>query len=226
MNDLDNFIIDKPYPLTDKDKKAIALASPDGYHYKDWEKPCLNELKERIREYYRKKQHRRCAYCRTIVKRSQASPEDEHIVPKSKHEEWMYETFNMCYSCKSCNTNKGYQKPILSDEKIAYLPHVSKGYLIVHPHIDTYSEHIEIIDDVLYKGISQKGRDTIKTCGLNRYELAVDRAEDVIREKGSKYEGYLIALVDADRNRNLVDVVNRFKESVHELCEEYKLNSR
>ncbi len=222
MNEFDDFIIESPYILTETDKLAIAQASPNGNNYKDWEKSCLADFKDRIRAYYKKKQYRRCAYCRTIVHESQASAEVEHIVPKSKREGWMYKTFNMCYSCKLCNANKGYQKPILANEDVEDLPHDSIEYLLIHPHIDRYSEHIEIVGNILYKGISDKGKNTISICGLNRYGLAAERAEDVIRIKGSKYEGYLLALVEADENRFLVDVISKYKESIHNICEEYK----
>jgi uncharacterized protein (TIGR02646 family) len=222
MNEFEDFIIDSPYELTDSDKLAICQASPDCISYKDWEKTCLADFKKRIRTYYQQKQHRRCAYCRTKVRESQASAEVEHIVPKSKKEKWMYETFNMCYSCKLCNTEKGYKKRILSNEDVTSLPQKSGDYLLIHPHIDKYSDHIEIVDNVLYKGITNKGKKTISICGLNRYDLAAERAEDVIRLNGSKVEGYLLSLVDADRNRDLVDVVFRYKERIHEICDEYK----
>lgn len=222
MNKLDDFIIDSPYVLTETDNLAIDQASPNGINYKDWEKSCLADLKVRIRTYYKKKQNRRCAYCRTVVRESQAPAEVEHIVPKSKREEWMYKTFNMCYSCKLCNTNKGYQKPILANENIEDLPHDSREYLLIHPHIDRYSEHIEIVGNILYKGISDKGKNTISICGLNRYDLAAERAEDVIRIKGPKSEGYFLALIDADNNRCLVNVISKYKECIHNICEEYK----
>lgn len=223
MNKFEDFIIDEPYNMTEVDLAAIELASPGGVNvYTDWEKSCLNDLKERLRTYYGRKQHRYCAYCRTRVNDSQASAEVEHIVPKSKHPEWMYEPFNMCYSCRMCNTVKGYNKPILANDNTESLPHLSNGYLLIHPHLDNYSRHIEIVDNVLYKGKTKKGKYTIKTCGLNRYALAAERAEAIIRSRGSKSEGYLLALVDTDKNRNLVDVISRYKERIHDMCEEYK----
>lgn len=220
MKDLEDFIIDAPYNITPADDVLINQASPNGEQLDDWEKSCLDDFKQRVRDYYRKKQNRRCAYCRTIVRTGQSSPEVEHIVPKSDRPMWMYEPFNLCMSCKACNTKKS-TKNVLTYKNIATFPYDSQSYLLVHPHIDRYSQHINLIDDILYEGLTDKGRETIRICGLNRYELAADRAEDRIKEERTLDEKALLALVNHN-GQPLVNVLAKFEERIHEICEEYK----
>lgn len=220
MKTIEDFLIDSPYVRNDFDNALITQASPKENHADDWEKSCLSEYKKRERDYYFKKQNRRCAYCRTIIKTSQASPEIEHIVHKSGRPEWMYESFNHCISCKMCNTKKGI-KNVLSNDVVTDLPRQSAGYLLVHPHIDRYSQHINIIKGILYEGLTEKGRETIRICELDRYELAADRAEDNIMEEKSLDEQALLALVKHS-GKPLVNVYKKFEERIHEICEEYK----
>ena len=93
--------------------------------------------------------------------------------------------------------------------------------MLVHPHIDRYSQHINLIDDILYEGLTDKGRETIRICGLNRYELAADRTEDRIKEERTLDEKALLALVNHN-GQPLVNVFAKFEERIHEICEEYK----
>lgn len=221
MTNLEDFVIDTPYIKTEDDEGLIREASPQVNHSEDWEKSCLSDFKARVRDYYRKKQNRRCAYCRTIVKTSQASAEIEHIIPKSERPEWMYEPLNYCMSCKMCNTKKS-TNGVLKDGVYKSFPNDSTDYLIVHPHLDKYSQHINIIDGILYEGLTDKGKETIRICKLDRYELAVERAEDImIREKKSLDEKVLLLLVKHDGNP-LVNLVEKFEERIHEIYEEYK----
>lgn len=223
MNDLEDFVLDTLYVKTPEDNESILQASPQGNNQSnDWEKSCLGGFKERLRSFYLASQRRRCAYCRTIIKVSQAPAEIEHIVHKSFKPEWMYEPFNLCVSCKSCNTKKS-TKPVL-DENISTeaLPLRSDDYIMIHPHLDKFSEHINIIDDVLYEGISDKGRETIRICELFRYELAADRAEDKIKMEKPKEEQFLLSLSQHHGN-SLVNVYSKFEERIHEIYEEFSI---
>lgn len=220
MKDKEDFIIANPYQKTADDEALIRQASPGIKRSTDWEKDCLREYKTRVRDYYRIIQKRRCAYCRTVVRTSQAPAEIEHIIPKSQNPQWMYEPFNQCMSCKSCNTKKS-TKNVLSDQNVTVFPLQSADYILVHPHIDRYSQHINIIEGILYQGLTVKGSDTIRICGLNRYELAADRAEDKIKEEKSLDEQALLSLVK-HIGKPLVNVYAKFQERIHEICEEFK----
>ena len=79
--------------------------------------------------------------------------------------------------------------------------------------MDKYSEHISIIDGILYKGLTPKGSKTIEYCKLNRYELACDRAEDLICQDESNMVRLLLLLVDKQR-QTLIDNWDKFVERV------------
>lgn len=221
MNQIEDFIIDEPYQKTSEDNDCISKASPHACHKKDWTSPHLDGFKNNLREYLRQQQHRRCAYCRLRFHETEATAEIEHIVPKDKKPDWMYETFNLCLSCKMCNTKKGHTKPIIRDESAHYLPKLSDDYLIVHPYLDKYSQHIELVDDILYKGVTEKGKYTIKVCELNRFMLAAERVEQKIIHDAKFYIKFMLAMVD-DNHRILVDNIEKFIEYIKERIEEYK----
>ena len=222
MTQEEDFVISAPYVRTTSDNKLIKQASPNINKAKDWYKDCLHDFKFRVREYYLREQNRRCAYCRTIIRTSQASAEIEHIIDKSGNPKWMYEPFNLCVSCKMCNTKKN-RKRVLVKGTFNSLSHCSSDYKIVHPHLDQYSQHINIIDDILYEGLTDKGRETIKICSLDRYELAADRAEDKIKEEKSLDERAILSLAD-HQGKLLVNLTARFEERIHQIVQDYKNN--
>lgn len=221
MNRFEDFVIDQPYQKNGSDLACISAASPNGNHSGDWESHYLETFKTNIREYLRKKQNGRCAYCRLRIHDNEAQAEIEHIVPKQKKAEWMYDTFNLCLSCKSCNTKKGYQKEIIEDNEVTQLPRDSSSYLIIHPYLDQYSQHIELVEEVLYKGLTDKGRYTIELCKLNRFELAAARAEGVIEHDSTLYSKWMLLLVN-EENQRLIDNVDKLIKRISELIDEYK----
>lgn len=220
MTQLEDFIITTPYPKTQEDEALINQASPLGKKADDWEKNCLDEYKARVKEYYRKQQHGRCAYCRTYILTSQAPSEIEHIEPKSKKSEWMYESYNLCMSCKSCNTKKSITSVLVNDD-VVDLPHDSEDYKIIHPHIDRYSDHINLIEDIFYEGLTAKGVDTIDICGLDRYELASDRAMHLIQADAEVVDKIILALVER-REKRLVNIEDKFLERIQDIIDDYK----
>ena len=222
MNQDEDFIISSPYKITREDESLIKRASPVAKKPTDWKKSSLEGFKKRVRDFYFVRQNRRCAYCRTIIKTSQASSEIEHIVPKSAHNsDWMYEPFNLCLSCHMCNTKKNTKKLLKeSVNTYAVLPQDSSEYIIIHPHRDKYSKHIQIIDDIIYKGISDKGEKTIEICNLDRYELAVDRAEEKMIKEGTVDEKILYGLIKSDES-SMVDDVDKFMERIKNICRQY-----
>ena len=210
---LEDFVIDEPYSLTSEDIKLITKASPIQNNHTDWEKSCLKDFKVRIKNYLRAKQNVRCAYCRMKIHEGECSSELDHIVEKSKRPDWMYIPKNLCFSCKRCNTAKGHTHDIISDYNMGSYPNDSSAFLIINPYMDKYSEHISIIDGILYKGLTPKGSKTIEYCKLNRYELACDRAEDLICQDESNMVRLLLLLVDKQR-QTLIDNWDKFVERV------------
>jgi len=219
MDKLEDFVITEPYQVTEDDEDAFREASPIEKDKDDWEKDCLNGFKERFRDDMEVKQNFICAYCRLDLHPNEVSPEIEHIVPKSHKSDWMYDPFNLCISCKMCNTKKS-TKNVLRDRTVEDLPHDSDSYLLIHPHIDKYSDYIEIVGDCLYKAIgdeNSKGAQTISICELNRLEVALARAMQYFNHHGTG-EHYVnsLLLMDNPSNRKLIkdENVERFKEKL------------
>lgn len=180
--ELSDFLITSPYAMTSADIKAVSKASKGKPQKEDWENSSLKAYKDRVRQYYRQQQNRKCVYCRMDVSSATGYFHIEHIVPKSVHPEWMYEPFNLCLACPQCNSAKNIQE-VLDNTDITDLPTESSDYLIIHPHIDRYFDNIEIVDGLLYKGLTKKGEYTIKLCNLTRPELLSERARVFIQQE-------------------------------------------
>lgn len=180
--ELSDFVITSPYAMTSADIKAVSKASKGKPQKEDWENSSLKAYKDRVRQYYRQQQNRKCVYCRMDVSSATGYFHIEHIVPKSVHPEWMYEPFNLCLACPQCNSAKNIQE-VMDNTDITDLPTESSDYLIIHPHIDRYFDNIEIVDGLLYKGLTKKGEYTIKLCNLTRPELLSERARVFIQQE-------------------------------------------
>lgn len=198
--ELSDFVITSSYAMTSADIKAVSKASKGKPQKEDWENSSLKAYKNRVRQYYRQQQNRKCVYCRMDVSSATGYFHIEHIVPKSVHPEWMYEPFNLCLACPQCNSAKNIQK-VLDNTDITDLPAESSDYLIIHPHIDRYFDNIEIVDGLLYKGLTKKGEYTIKLCNLTRPELLSERARVFIQQEQEpdSYSKLLITYIHNSR---------------------------
>lgn len=210
----EDFVINEPYGLTHDDINLIRKASPEANSDKDWEKSCLKDYKQRTKDYLRQKQNSRCAYCRVKIHEGECPSELDHIIEKSKRADWMYVPRNLCYSCKRCNTNKGHTHQIIRNYDLESYPNDSDSYLIINPYLDKYSDHIQLVDGILYKGITDKGRNTIEYCKLNRYDLACNRAEELINRDADNIMK-LVMILTEEKHQNLIDNWNKFLEKVN-----------
>lgn len=149
----------------------------DGISHDEWDKTTgpIVSIRKSLRDHYLVEQSFRCAYCRSIKKESHGLTWDvEHIIPKSAHSKFIYEPYNLAMACKECNIAKGNQDVLrVKLKKNQGLPTSTDAYKIIHPHFDTYSDHIEITN---VKGkISHrpkndhKGKETYIICDLVRF---------------------------------------------------------
>lgn len=180
MNSKEDFIIDQSYSLTAEDEQAISKVKEKGLTVKSWNDKELDPFKENIREFLREKQNGYCAFCRMKIHEENATAELEHVVNKNSRLDWMFFPQNLVLSCKLCNTSKGTKK-LLKDMTAGEYPGDGEDFLFVNPYFDRYSEHIEIKNGILYIGITDKGKYTVKECHLNRYNRTIARAENVIQ---------------------------------------------
>ena len=157
-------------------KKHIKQKLNDpNFKYTDWSDKSLESLRKIIRDFYRKEQVGKCAYCKRDVSLQSASNSHvEHILPKSRYFKFIFEPKNLCVICADCNEIKREQEALdfndelLKSKEITLYPRSSKAFLIVHPHFDNYDEHIKILIGGHYLDLSPKGNKTIGICKLNR----------------------------------------------------------
>ncbi|WP_323993875.1 HNH endonuclease [Aeromonas hydrophila] len=130
----------------------------------------LQKVKKNIKDFYIKTQGHTCPYCRQTMHVNHNGMWDaEHIIPKDKHPNFMFEPLNLCVSCKDCNQEK-HNKNVLKNPKRVTFPKYSKDYIFIHPHLDIYQSHIKILTSSLFFiPLDDKGKATIEICGLLRF---------------------------------------------------------
>ncbi len=169
------------YVYTDHSNN-IDLTPPKPNSQKAWNYSKHSKLKEKIKLHHSYIQDDMCAYCRQPIKFEGYGEPIEHIIPKSKKYRWMFHPKNVCLSCYGCNTKKGTKNPLAQSfanygHRYIDLPQGSIHYKIIHPHYDSYSNHLyeeKFICKV--KNGSNKGTETMKMCDLNRLEILYTRA--------------------------------------------------
>jgi 5-methylcytosine-specific restriction endonuclease McrA len=152
--------------------KIATVKSESKLSHTRWGDDDLEELRREIRNFYRREQKLTCAYCREEIGSIAAvNAPIEHILPKSKYVQFMFEPKNLCVICADCNTYKrdreGLLEPPLYRNSIITYPLDSDRYRLFHPHIDEYNQHITKIKYIYLPG-SKKGSYTIYACNLNR----------------------------------------------------------
>lgn len=184
MNELEDFVVEEPYQPNEEEKQAIKELEKKGLVADDWDsgRKYIKSFKENLRKDMYRKQNKLCAFCRIHVPLACVPMHREHIVYKDKHPQWMFLPDNLCVSCPTCNEFKGTTE-VLVDYRAKTYPKVSKGFKIIHPLYDKYSDHIELIGGVLYRGKTAKGVFTINTCHLYRVGLAEERVDKMMYEE-------------------------------------------
>jgi hypothetical protein len=117
-----------------------------------------------------KHQKRVCCYCQqSIPSRNFKHWELDHVLPKSKFPQFAFELLNLAVACPDCNNFKA-NKQVSRGKSYRRLPKRSDCYLIVHPVIDRFNDHV-IRKGFIYVPKTDKGRRTIEVCNLLRYAV-------------------------------------------------------
>ncbi|MCT4006731.1 hypothetical protein HZQ22_15330 [Elizabethkingia anophelis] len=155
-------------------KRLDAKFSCSTSSHTNWGDDDITDIRSDIREFYRKEQRGKCAYCRKDISLHSASNSQvEHIVAKSLPPHFIFESNNLCVICADCNEIKRDQEvrseiPLITKNKdIKKYPRSSNAFKIVHPHFDCFDDHILEIDGY-YLDLTTKGGHTILYCKLNR----------------------------------------------------------
>lgn len=222
MTVTEDFIVAEPYRPTENENKAIAELKQKGLEPEDWDsnKNGIKSFKKNLRENMYRKQNELCAYCRIHTSPACFPMHREHIVHKDKHPQWMFLPENLCVACFYCNDFKGTTEVLVNPRTKLY-PKTSSGFKIIHPLYDRYSDHIELIGGVLYRGKTKKGKFTIKTCHLYRVLLAEERAKLLkIEDNRDSIIAGLMKLLT--QSADYVDDNEEFKQHVTQIINRYK----
>ncbi|MFU2489055.1 hypothetical protein [Thauera sp. WH-1] len=183
-----NIGFDKISP-TPKYPLGINAAQLSSY---DWSSKAgvVLQFKTALKADLRTAQLGRCCYCRRILF-DDISTHIEHFIEKAHYPLFTFEIRNLALSCGTCNTQKnGNNKLLLSLIKKraerqgkaplsrcptlaqelspnATLPSDPQHYRWVHPHLDKYSENIQIEKGWIFVGKTLKGSRTIRGVSLN-----------------------------------------------------------
>ncbi|MFM0218122.1 HNH endonuclease [Paraburkholderia caledonica] len=211
--------INEPVALSDELVALVQKKKDDAtFTYKDWSSADLEPLRSFIRRHYRKVQKGRCAYCRRDVSlTSAANCHVEHIAPKSKYPQFIFEPKNLCVVCADCNEIKREQEvsqiepdTVTPRKNRKAYPQSSNGFLIVQPHYDEYDEHI-----LIYRGFyidrSAKGHFTIGACKLNRRLREFGWDEEIV-ENDALMEATQ-KLIDAEDKPTKMAALQRIREA-------------
>lgn len=106
-------------------------------------------------------------------------------------------------------------------------PTDGEEFLFVNPYFDRYSEHIEIKNDILYMGITDKGKYTVKECKLNRTNRTIARAENVIQNNANGFISIFL-LINNPAYTNVVEDKDKIINRLHlkERMQQYKAKHR
>lgn len=141
---------------------------------KFWDEPGVESeyvatFKQEVKRYYYFQQTRRCCYCSRLLDDHGATYDAEHIIDKNTYPQFMFELNNLASSCKKCNGAKGV-KPVLVSAHVTGVPYSSSDYLIVHPHLDEWEDHLgfDPVGRIIRRDGSEKGKNTIAICAIYR----------------------------------------------------------
>lgn len=145
-----------------------------------WNNEELTVLKSKIKKYYRDLRES-CCYCRRDLQDEFNMVIDiEHVLPKSKYAEYMFELGNLNISCKRCNMRIKREKDdfVVDKTTINNNYSLSSHYRFIHPNFDLYKDNMNVLrftydDKKLTKYIpnTEKGRYTYDYFQLDKLEI-------------------------------------------------------
>ncbi|MEB1055683.1 HNH endonuclease [Citrobacter portucalensis] len=141
--------------FTCEEKEIISECILNGHL--SWGDEKIKDLKAKIKEELKTRQRNVCCYClRSFHGEFNYVIDIEHILPKHKFVNRMFDLDNLAASCKRCNMKiKGRRVDFLSDTFHDDNEIYSKDdYLFIHPNLDVFESHISYTHN-------QKGRDII-----------------------------------------------------------------
>lgn len=208
-----------------KDYNAIPDNKKSGDYWENSKDKTLIALKKHIKDHYLLVQKHTCAYCKQSIEVNHNAAWDiDHIIPKDTHPKFLFEGLNLCISCKDCNNIKS-NKNVLTNPKRKTLPIKKEDYLIIHPHLDSYTDHISLITNNFYLPKTEKGRHTVEICGLLRFLYNYQNKENIsleIKQKISELNNKLMNSTNPTEEHFLLSCIS---DLAHKGREESKIKA-
>ncbi|GAA5436884.1 HNH endonuclease [Deinococcus aquaticus] len=164
--------VDKEELFADEDKTTIAKVVKLGLSAREmWSHEDIQPILAKIKGKLLIKQRSCCFYCqRALLELTREDWQIDHIVSINEDDRHVFTSANLVLSCKWCNRNKSGERIINRIPSSNKYSLSSSNYKIVHPRLDRYSDHIEIIGG-FYVGRKGKGKKTKEVCNLDRIAL-------------------------------------------------------
>ncbi|MCU4316648.1 HNH endonuclease [Acinetobacter bereziniae] len=137
----------------------------------------MTSIRKKIRQHFLLAQNYQCCYCKMTKEEDHGLVWDvEHILPKILYPQFTFVPLNLAVSCKECNRSKWNNDIVVDKSKIntKYLSN-SSNIAIIHPNLDKYEEHIQVIrygeNRIFHTTVNDsiKGRNTFHLCNLMRF---------------------------------------------------------
>ncbi len=172
-----------PYSLV-ANPHFVTVMEENTAHLDNWKYVHFEDYRSAIRQHLSTvdEQGKRCFYCNKKMSRDDGANHIEHILDKSQYPQFTYEPRNLILACKGCNFSKKTDdvSPTI-DFNVQDYPFNSNSFIIVHPYLDEYTNHIEVIEELFFLPFenSDKGKATIRICKLDRFSLLEEKAEAI-----------------------------------------------
>lgn len=174
--------------FTNEDLQNIQVAQDAGG--KIWDNDLVKDLKRRIKQHYRTNLEEVCCYCRRdLTDEFNMVIDIEHILPKSKYGELMFEIGNLNISCKRCNMEIKKEKDdfVVDSTSIRINYTRPELYHFIHPNFEIYRDNMDYFRaDISGTRITkffpktEKGTYTYKYFQLDKLEInSFDKAQGI-----------------------------------------------
>lgn len=164
----------------------------------NWNDKALKPLKQRIRRLHFKLQKDQCCYCRkSLTGEFNMVIDVEHVLPQSVFPDLTFDPVNLSVACKRCNLliKKDDWSFVggLNALHVTVKRHRTDTYEIIHPNLDIYERHIEVLEARAagvqvkkYRTLDAKGERTYHFFELKLIEIArLDRAQGLAPQSES-----------------------------------------
>jgi uncharacterized protein (TIGR02646 family) len=150
-----------------------------------WDKPpddIVVSIKAHIKSRLLANQNDICGYCGLDLGGT-SDGQIEHIAPKARYPQFTFERGNLVMACHYCNgfSKKGNHNTIAN----LAASYSANSFRLVHPYYDDPSFHYEWIAQdkkVIIKGISEKGKYSIRIFKLAEPKMTELRAKKVVAD--------------------------------------------